>query len=59
VKALWPHLMGKEVRVTLDDQHIATGTLIAYGDDGEIILRDEMGFLHWCWPALNVEAVNS
>lgn len=53
-------LLGKEVVVTLDrgdDETaatVATGTLLAWADSGEVVVRDEMGFVHHCWPMLDV-----
>lgn len=52
-------LLGKEVKVTLahdDPRGVVEGTLLSFADSGEVIVRDEMGFTHWCWPMLEVEA---
>lgn len=53
-------LLGKTVKVTLtydNPKHIAVGKLLAFGDDGEAQIEDEMGFVHYCWPMLEVEAL--
>lgn len=54
-------LLGQEVVVTLDDDKgiIAKGTLLAFDDGGEVIIQDEMGFTHWCWPMLAITAAKS
>jgi small nuclear ribonucleoprotein (snRNP)-like protein len=49
-------LLGKDVKVKLDDTVVAQGRLIAFDDAGECVLVDEMGFTHWCWPMLEIEA---
>lgn len=53
------HLLGKQVRIKLDDGVIATGQLLMFGDDGEAVVLDEMGFTHWCWPMLDIEEVTT
>lgn len=55
-------LLGKQVRVTLahdtdDPKAIAEGKLLAFADSGEVTVQDEMGFVHYCWPMLEVEAL--
>ena len=54
-------LLGKNVKVLLAHEDgegeptvIATGKLLKFGDDGEVVLQDEMGFTHWCWPDLDM-----
>lgn len=54
-------LLGHEVVVTLardsdDPATVARGTLLAWADSGEIVVRDEIGFVHYCWPMLDVAA---
>lgn len=53
--------LGEQVVVTLShepqDVVIVKGKLLKWGDDGEIVVQDDMGFCHWCWPALNIEAL--
>lgn len=51
-------LLGKNVRVKLDESVIAEGELLGFGDGGDVQLRDEMGFVHHCWPMLSVEEVS-
>lgn len=55
-------LLGKRVRVTLaypDRENavstVATGILLAFGDDGEFEILDDGGFMHYCWPMLDIE----
>jgi hypothetical protein len=60
----WRQLLGKQVRVTLDRPDsgpavIAEGLLLAFDDGGEARLRDEAGFVHYCWPMLDVQPLNS
>ena len=50
----WRRLLGKNVVVRLDDQVVTRGRLIALDDGGEAKLVDEMGFVHYCWPMLDV-----
>ncbi|QUU29314.1 hypothetical protein SEA_DIMINIMUS_130 [Mycobacterium phage Diminimus] len=53
-------LLGKQVKVTLDNDDpkaIATGTLLSFSDDGEVVVQDEMGFVHYCWPNLKMEEI--
>lgn len=57
LNTLQPELLGKNVRVLIDvDNDVwVEGQLLKFDDGGEFMLRDEMGFTHWCWPALNVQ----
>lgn len=52
-------LLGKKVVVTIQRQPqiVAEGTLVDFGEDGEVGLRDECGFVHWAWPNLNIAEV--
>jgi hypothetical protein len=50
----WRKLLGKNVTVKLADQVVTRGRLIAFDDGGEAKLVDDMGFIHYCWPALDV-----
>jgi hypothetical protein len=54
-------LLGEEVEVVLEkglpdgtDATVAKGTLLAIEDTGQVVLRDEMGFGHYCWPMLTI-----
>lgn len=53
-------LLGKNVVVTLDDttKIVARGRLLAFDQWGEVVLEDEMGGLHYCWPLLRIEEAN-
>ena len=48
-------LLGKNVKVKLDESIVAEGQLLGWGDGGDVQLRDEMGFVHHCWPMLSIE----
>lgn len=49
-------LLGKKVVVTLDDKVVTRGKLLSFNQWGEIVLQDEMGGLHYCWPMLDIKA---
>jgi hypothetical protein len=51
------HLLGKQVRVKLDEQVIAEGQLLGWGDGGDVELLGDDGFIHHCWPALEITAM--
>lgn len=51
-------LIGKIVRVKLDEKVVHTGLLIGWGTDGQFELLDESdGSIHYCWPLLSAEEV--
>jgi len=56
-------LLGKRVRVTLEEARnecppiIVTGKFLGFGEGGDIEIEEDDGFIHWCWPMLNVEEV--
>lgn len=55
-------LLGRQVKVwlsyhDLDPQSVAEGRLMAIADSGEIVIQDDSGFLHYCWPMLSIEAI--
>lgn len=53
-------LLGKQVKVILsydDPKGIAKGQLLHFSDGGEVTIKDEMGFTHFCWPGLEMEAL--
>lgn len=55
-------LLGKQVRVFLtrdgDPQAVATGRLLSIATSGELVIEDDMGFLHYAWPLLDIEQVS-
>jgi hypothetical protein len=61
-------MLGKQVKVTIaweeiDDNgalHEATsitGQLLMFDEGGEVAIRPEGDFIHWCWPNLKTELV--
>ena len=56
------HLLGHQVVVTLEHAQnereavVARGRLLSFADSGEVTVEDEMGFVHYCWPMLDVRA---
>jgi hypothetical protein len=55
-------LLGKQVRVTIDrpihdPAHIVEGKLLGFGDDGTFEVMQDDGFVHYCWPMLDIEEV--
>lgn len=56
-------LLGEEVVVTLSSdkkpKSVAYGTLLSFGDSGEIVLKDDEGFLHYCWPLLEIRRADA
>lgn len=68
----WKTLLGKQVRVTIQHQSgdlttggdneirnavIVTGQLLAFGDGGDFEILEEDGFVHYCWPLLEMEEI--
>lgn len=54
-------LLGQQVKVTMeggDSPVIATGKLLMLADSGEFVVEDDMGFVHYGWPWLNIEPLN-
>lgn len=59
--------LGKQVRVTLahtedpdgEPKRIAEGMLLGLGESGEFVIQDDMGFVHYCWPLLDIEEVRN
>ncbi|MDP7733694.1 hypothetical protein [Mycobacterium paragordonae] len=52
-------MLGECVNVTIDYEKpvVVTGLLHSFTEDGEVVVRDECGILHWCWPNLKTELV--
>jgi hypothetical protein len=56
-------LLGKRVRVVLhkpqpgnrDKAVITTGKLLGFGDGGYVEIEEDDGFVHYCWPMLEIE----
>jgi hypothetical protein len=56
-------LLGRQVKVYLSRDHedpatVAVGQLLAIDEGGQIVVRDDMGFVHYCWPLLGIEALD-
>lgn len=34
---------------------IAEGLLLGFGDDGTVEIEEDDGFVHYCWPMLEIE----
>jgi hypothetical protein len=52
------HLLGQRVRIKLDENVIVTGKLLGFGDGGTFEIEEDDGFVHHCWPMLEVELDN-
>lgn len=54
-------LLGKRVYVRLGEHEgkpvITTGQLLGFGDGGDFEILEDDGFVHYCWPMLEVEEV--
>lgn len=54
-------LLGQRVKafLTYPDENgtatIAVGTLIGFGQGGDFELLEDDGFVHYCWPLLDIE----
>lgn len=57
-------LLGQRVKVTYaqedgQEKRIAVGTLLAFGDGGDFEIVDDDGFVHYCWPMLEVRPLHN
>jgi|HubBroStandDraft_2_1064218.scaffolds.fasta_scaffold1400396_1 hypothetical protein len=50
-------LLGKRVRVKLDDNVVQEGQFLGFGDGGDFELLQDDGFVYHAWPMLSVEEV--
>lgn len=55
-------LLGRQVVVVMkyEDEtckEIAHGKLLGFGQGGDFEVLDEMGMIHYCWPALEMHEV--
>jgi hypothetical protein len=54
-------LLGKKVCVTLNTDGIAKlvveGQFLGFGQGGDFEILAEDGYVHYCWPLLNIEEV--
>jgi hypothetical protein len=51
-------LLGRRVRIKLDNAVIVTGIFLGYGQDGTVEILEDDGFVHYCWPLLEIEPDN-
>lgn len=66
LRTLPTHLLGKNVRVTIHRHEkqggpavVQEGKLLGFGDDGEFVIERDDGFVYYCWPMLDIEAVTT
>lgn len=48
-------MLGKQVKVVLhheDPTAVARGQLLSFSEDGQVVLLDDCGMKHYCWPNL-------
>lgn len=52
-------LLGKRVKVTLGEEGpmVVLGVLLGVGQDGAFEI-DDGGFVHYCWPMLEIEELS-
>jgi hypothetical protein len=50
-------LLGKRVRVTLDEAVVVEGRLLGFGDGGNFEIEQDDGFVYHAWPMLAIEEV--
>jgi hypothetical protein len=48
-------LLGKQVVVTLGPATIVEGKLLGFGEGGDFEVLEDDGFVHYCWPMLDIE----
>jgi hypothetical protein len=48
-------LLGKKVQVTLDTERIVYGIFLGFGEGGDVEILEDDGFVHYCWPMLEIE----
>lgn len=54
-------LLGQRVKAFLTYENeqgtaeIAVGTLIGFGQGGDFEILEDDGFVHYCWPLLDIE----
>lgn len=64
IRELAPFL-GKQVQVTYahaepgEPRKIIDGMLLGLGEDGEFIVQDKMGIVHYCWPLLDIRLLEA
>jgi hypothetical protein len=50
-------LLGKRVRVTLDENVVHEGRLLGFGDGGDFEIDQDDGFVYHAWPLLAIEEI--
>jgi hypothetical protein len=48
-------LLGKRVRVKLDEKVVQEGKLLGWGEGGDFEIEQDDGFVYHCWPMLSIE----
>lgn len=54
-RALEPGMPFYNEEYDYDRPVVATGVLLAFGQDGEFELLQTDGMVHYCWPMLDIE----
>lgn len=49
------HLIGKCVLAGIDQHTVVIGTLLSIGDAGTLVIKDDEGEIHHCWPMLEIQ----
>jgi hypothetical protein len=52
-------LLGKQVAVKAGPATIVSGKLLGFGEDGEFEVQKSDGFIHYCWPMLDVKEIQT
>ncbi|AQT25777.1 RNA binding protein [Mycobacterium phage EniyanLRS] len=54
-------LLGKRVVVILEqgdcEMVVSVGQLLGFGDGGDVEILEDDGFVHYCWPMLDVREI--
>lgn len=51
-------LLGKKVRVKLGPETVVHGIFLGFGSGGDVEILESDGFVHFCWPMLDVEEIS-
>ena len=53
----YEHLLGKRVRIKLDEDVFVEGVLLRWSDSGEVVYKGDDDDVWHAWPLLGCEAV--